>query len=364
MSTRIIRGAWWIDMRWERTRIRRKSPVNTKRGAEEYERRVRRELLDGTFEKREEEEPPKEIPTFAAFAVEFLSTYARANNKPSEIFSKETVLRVHLTPAFGQRKLDEIDSRGIERYKAEKLEQGLSPKTVNNTLTILRRMLVLATEWGLLKDIPKVKWLKAPKPEFYFLDFDEAERLVTHADDEWRPMIVVALKTGLRLGELLALRWEDVDLVAGRVMVRRAVARGIIGTPKSGKAREVPLSGEAIKVLKAHRHLRGELVFGDESGEMLTKNGTKHPLWRACKRASLRKIGWHTLRHTFASHLAMRGVPLISIQQMLGHSTIEMTMRYAHLAPAVNRQAVELLDQPASRPEKFGHQMGTKGALA
>ena len=147
-------------------------------------------------------------------------------------------------------------------------------------------------------------------------------------------------------------------------MVRRAVARGIIGTPKSGKPREVPLSGDAVKALKACSHLKGELIFGGEGGEMLTKNGTKHPLWRACKRAGLRLVGWHCLRHTFASHLAMRGVPLISVQQMLGHSTIEMTMRYAHLAPAVNRQAVDLLDQPTAGAEKFGHLMGTKAVWA
>lgn len=364
MSARFMKGHWFVDLRWERERIRRRSPVDTKRGALDFERRLRQQLLDGTFEIDKEVEPTQEIPTFAAFAVEFLSTYARANNKPSEIHSKETMLRVHLTPAFGKLKLTEVDMRSIERYKAKKLDSGLSPKSVNNTLTCLRRMLVLAMEWGLLKELPRVKWLKAPKPEFDFLDFEEAERLLKHADEEWRPMLVVALKTGLRLGELLALRWEDVDLIAGRLMVRRAVARGIIGTPKSGKPREVPLSGDAVKALKACSHLKGELIFGGEGGEMLTKNGTKHPLWRACKRAGLRLVGWHCLRHTFASHLAMRGVPLISVQQMLGHSTIEMTMRYAHLAPAVNRQAVDLLDQPTAGAEKFGHLMGTKAVWA
>lgn len=269
---------------------------------------------------------------------------------------------MHLTPAFGRLRLDEVDARSIERYKAGKLSSGLTPKTVNNHLTVLRRLLVLASEWGLLVAVPRIKWLKAPDPEFDFLDFEEAERLMAHADEEWRPMIMVALKTGLRLGELLALRREDVDLKAGRLMVRRSVARGIIGTPKSGKSREVPLSGEAIRALKSYRHLKGELIFCQADGSLFGKEMCKHPLWRACKRAGLRLIGWHVLRHTFASHLAMRGAPLKAVQELLGHSTIEMTMRYAHLAPAVNRQAVELLDQAVAtgaQPEKDGHQMGT-----
>ncbi|MSP59835.1 MAG: hypothetical protein EXR72_05745, partial [Myxococcales bacterium] len=110
----------------------------------------------------------------------------------------------------------------------------------------------------------------------------------------------------------------------------------------------------------SQRHLRGELVFSDDGGKMLKKGYCRWPMWRACKRAGLRRIGWHVLRHTFASHLAMRGVPLKAVQDLLGHATIEMTMRYAHLAPVVHRVAVEQLDRPT--PEGFGHQVGTKAA--
>ncbi len=80
---------------------------------------------------------------------------------------------------------------------------------------------------------------------------------------------------------------------------------------------------------------------------MLKKNECKHPLWRACRRAGLRRIGWHVLRHTFASHLVMRGVPLKAVQELMGHATIDMTMRYAHLSPHVAREAVKVLDAPA-----------------
>ncbi len=105
-------------------------------------------------------------------------------------------------------------------------------------------------------------------------------------------------------------------------------------------SREIPLGDQ----LEAHRHHRGELVFCQPDGRMFTKGECRHPLWRACKRASLRRITWHVLRHTFASHLVMLGVPLRVVQELLGHATIEMTMRYAHLSPHVAREAVKLLD--------------------
>lgn len=97
---------------------------------------------------------------------------------------------------------------------------------------------------------------------------------------------------------------------------------------------------------------------------MWKKNEVKHPLWRACRKAGLRQIGWHVLRHTFASHLVMRGAAMKVVQELLGHATIEMTMRYAHLSPDVPRQAVKLLDglgSDAAPVLNAGRQVGDKG---
>ncbi len=146
----------------------------------------------------------------------------------------------------------------------------------------------------------------------------------------------------------MALRWQDVDLVAGRLNVRQNVVRGIIGTPKSGKPREVPLSDEALVALKKHRHLRGPLVFCDLDGRLHRTPKVRWELERACKKAGLHQVGWHVLRHSFASHLAMRGAPLKVIQELLGHATMQMTMRYAHLSPEIARDAVKLLDQDST----------------
>jgi integrase len=340
---------WMIDIDYQhpdgtRERVRRVPRPNTRADAERQEREIMRGLATGTYGR----EAPEPAPAFDEFSKEFLSTYAEPNNKPSELQTKRTILDLHLVPYFKATPIDEIGAESLARYTATKLRAELAAKTINNHLTVLRKMLDVAREWKRIESVPEVKWLTVPEPAFDFLSFDETDRLIAAAAPEWQPMITVAARTGLRQGELLALSWCDVDLVAGRLFVRRAVARGIIGTPKSGKAREVHLSDQAVAAFKAQRprsQLRDSWVFVDPSGNMLTKGECKWPLWTACKRAGLaRRIGWHVLRHTFASHLVMRGVPLTAAQQLLGHATVEMTMRYAHLSPDVKRDAVRLLD--------------------
>lgn len=344
-------------------------PVNDKREAERAYRRIRlaaqdavdaddaAAFVDEIKERARGESGRSELnrtdqrlgPTLSEFKSEFLDRYARVNNKPSEVESKEAILRRHLVPALGYLRLGDIRRREIDAYKADKHKSGLKPGTINNQLGVLSKLLKVAVAWELIDSAPAVGLLKNPKPKFDYLDFNEADRLLAGAASEplWWTMILVGLRAGLRQGELLGLRRDDVDLVAGRLLVRQAVARGVVGTPKNGKGRTVPLSGDTVRALRRHRHIRGELVFCQDDGSLLTKGMCKHPLWRACRRAGLRRIGWHCLRHTFASHLAMRGKSMKAIQELLGHATMEMTMRYAHLAPVVHRDAVDALDGPS-----------------
>jgi len=237
----------------------------------------------------------------------------------------------------------------------------LSPKTINNQLSVLRRALRSAQEWGVIEVVPTIKWMKAPRADFDFLDFEEAERLFDATVPEYRPMVATALKAGLRLGELLALRQTDVDLVNGQIFVKRSVWKRTFGTPKNGLSRRVPIPPSLVRILRDHRHLRGELVFCQEDGALLTRDMIKRVLPRACRRAGLdRTIQWHVLRHTFASHLVMRGEPLKVVQELLGHANIEATMVYAHLSESRLKDAVAKLDEPApSRPDD-GHYLVTR----
>jgi integrase len=168
----------------------------------------------------------------------------------------------------------------------------------------------------------------------------------------------------LRVGELLALKWEDVDLKAASIRVRRTFWKCQEGSPKGGKPRTVDLGAEVRAILTAHRHLRGPYVFCRADGTRLTHSEVKNVVPNACRRAGLAKrLTTHGLRHTFASHLVMRGVTLVAVRDLLGHADIATTVRYAHLAPSVTRDAVRLLDsrvepawnQRARTPENAAH---------
>ncbi len=342
---------YFVDFRFKHSdgrveRVRMDSPVNTQRGAEQYERELRQQLLAGTYRRQEEAPEAAEVPTFSGFKERFL-TYSETNNKAATVEAKRQIIRTHLEPFFGRKRLDAIGVPEIEAYKASRLKLGRSPKTINNTLTVLHNMLALAVEYRHIDHIPHFKWMKRAITDFDFFTFEEAPRLVEAADGQWKTMVLVAMDTGLRRGELIALQWDAVDLVAGRLVVKRNVWRGHFGTPKGGRPREVPLTDRAIAALKAHRHLRGQYVFCNEDGTYLKNDTLRKHLNRICKRAGLREVGWHTLRHTFASHLVMKGVPLKAVQELMGHATIDMTMKYAHLSPDARREAIKVLERPA-----------------
>jgi integrase len=162
----------------------------------------------------------KEAPRFATFAEEFMSSYAAANNKPSEQEAKRSILTNHLGPAFGSMKLDQITVRDVERLKARMLAKNLSRKRVNNVLNVLSKLLRYALEMEIIARLPTIKSLKVPPQKFDFFMQEELERLIEAArvEPEWQTAVILAAEAGLRLGELLALEW-------GTSISRRACSR-------------------------------------------------------------------------------------------------------------------------------------------
>src|SRR5688572_23954561 len=215
-----------VDRSGRVRRVQRVSPVNNRRAAEKFEHELREQLLNSSEEEASGE--PLATPTFAQFAERFMATYAPTNNKASEVEAKKGILRVHLLPAFGASSLGRIGVAEVEEYKARKLTANMARKSINNQLTVLRKILATAVEWRVIASVPQIKWLKTAAPEFDFLTFEEASRLISAVAIEWRAAVTIALRTGLRQGELRALRWSDVDLQCCRLVVRRAVWRDIV----------------------------------------------------------------------------------------------------------------------------------------
>ena len=339
MSVRKIRNSWWVDFRFNRTRYRKRGPVNSKEGAKNYEALLRQKLLKGESIDSQEE---KRSENFKKFAREWFEVYVKNNNKHSEIISKESILRVHLIPFFGKTTLERINTQMIERYKREKMKTKICNKTINNHLAVMRKCLETALEWNILKDTPKIKLLKTPPQKFDYLSEFECQTLLANTSGDLHDMILVGLNAGLRFGEIIALSWQDIDLDRKVLSINKSIAKGKLGSTKSNRNRFIPMSEQLCEMFKS-RTREKELLFCEE-GKPLNQIKYCKLLYKACRSSNLRKIGWHVLRHTFASHLAQKGVSLKAIQELLGHSDIKTTMRYAHLSPAELRSAIDILD--------------------
>src|SRR5882762_4936280 len=187
--------------------------------------------------------------------------------------------------------LDQIGTSDIDKFVAQHKRTGARANTIRNYLRVLRRILSLAWEYELLTRVPrlhKVQDDEDEKADFKFLTFEQSERLLAgaRAEPEWWTMILLALKTGMRQGEILALRWEHVDLDRGVIHVRRSVWEGTEKRPKSKKPRDIPISAVREALLQ-HRHERGLYVFCDGEGKQFTKQECRRPLARALTRAGL-----------------------------------------------------------------------------
>jgi integrase len=318
-----------------------RSPENSKAGAQAYEAFLRHKLAIGqTIGKK----PLEERQTFAEFSRKWFDEYVVPNNRPSEHKAKRYILAASLVPFFGQFTIQEIGTRDIERYKAEGLRKGTSPKTLNNRLTILRKCLHTAYDWlGLPGKPPKIVWLKCAQPHTDYLTPEECETLLRNSEGVIYEMVLTALRTGMRQGELKGLQWDSIDWRNGSVAVRhsRSDYTKSLGSTKSNRERHIPLDIDLYEVLAARKRDKG-YVFLDEKGLPFDHYRLSRALTLVCERAGLRKVRWHMLRHTFASSLAMNGTPLGVVQALLGHSSITTTMRYAHVAPSALRTAIDL----------------------
>lgn len=187
-----------------------------------------------------------------------------------------------------------------------------------------------------------------------FYEFDEYARLVQAADAiHLRTLVVVLLggDAGLRRGEMMALRWCDVDLVRRQLQIQQSVWQGTTDTPKGGRGRIVPVTAALASALQRYRHQRGERVLYDDGGRPVRGHTLLDYHQAAQRRAALRYTtgGLHILRHTFCSHLAMRGAAPKAIQDLAGHEDLTTTLRYMHLSPAARDTAIRLLDdRPAN----------------
>jgi integrase len=300
--------------------------------------------------------PAKDVPTLAEFCPRFMDGHARANRqKPGGIAHKEGIIRVHLVPLLGSRRLDAITTEDVQRLKHDL--QNKAPKTVNNVLSVLNTMLKKAIEWGVLDVMPcAIKLLKVGEGSLDFYDFDEYDQMI-HAAQRVSANAHLAVllggDAGLRAGEMRALEWTDVNLKKRQIRVERNEWRGHITSTKGNRVRYVPMTVQLGNVLQQSRHLRGPRVLCHDDGRPLTQQVMIDLLAKVGRLANVRSNGPHILRHTFCSHLAMKGAPARAIQELAGHRDLTTTQKYMHLSRTAVADAIRLLDRPGA-PGDFG----------
>ena len=337
---------YWIDYYYNDKRVR--EPV----GSREEARIILAERLKDIRQGRNPELRRIRPMLFAEMVTEFLEKHARRSRDYRSFKSNTGILLKH----FAGLTLQEITPKAIEGFIAQRLASGLSKATVNRQRACLSKILSCAIEWGYYggeNPVRRVKRFRESPGRTRFLTREEADRLIEHAPRHLRPIILCALHTGGRRREILNLRWDDVDLDRGVLYFDQT-------NTKSGKQREIPISPALADVLRERRKIRR--IAGDAREWVFTRYGKRlgdiHGGFEGARRRA--KLGadviFHTLRHTFASWFVINGGDLYRLQKYLGHSTIALTQRYAHLSREHIQAGVRYIGPPA---EKDGHKLVT-----
>ncbi|RKZ30366.1 hypothetical protein DRQ36_05840 [bacterium] len=320
---------YYVDFTYKGKRIR-KAVGRDKKTAElalkDIEVRIAKEEYLGVYGQKR--------VAFKDFAKEYLD-YSKSNKAPKTYRADPTGIR-NMLKFFGDRLLSEITPQLIEEYKAKRLET-VKPASINRELATLSNMFTKANQWQIVSVNPmkEVGKLKGPPGRIRYLSYDEIERLVNVSAPHLKPIIITALNTGMRKSEILNLRWENVDLERRVIIVRET---------KNNEIRILPINEPLYGVFKTlPSRNKNEWIFPGKNGKPI--GSVKTAFKTALRKSGIKDLRFHDLRHTFASYLVMGGVNLRTVQQLLGHKDIKMTMRYSHLSKEHVKDAVEILTE-------------------
>jgi integrase len=309
---------------------------------------------------------PVERETVATFFASWLDG-ARSTLRPRTWERYEEYVRVHVVPGLGRAPLQRLQPQQLQRFYQDRLDAGLSSTTVHQMHAVIHRALAQAVRWNLVtRNIADL--VDPPRRRHHamrVLSADEVRRLLDAVrGTRSEALLTLAVTTGMRQGELLALRWRDVDLDVAQLSVAATVQRSqqhglVVAEPKTARSRRmVALTEGAVQALQRHRaavveeRLRTEtwteldLVFPNRVGRHQEAGRLMAEYRRTLERAGLPRIRFHDLRHTAASLMLARGVHPKIASEMLGHATIAITLDlYSHVTPTMQREAAATLDR-------------------
>lgn len=354
---------WWYKFTWNGERIRESTKQSNKRVAEQMEAAHKTSLAKGEVGI----EDRKQVPTLAEFArrfEEYIET--RCADKPATVsFYKGKVARL-LASELRTMRLNSIEEAAIETYAQARRKQqsrrksALSPGSVNRELATLRRMLRLAHEWKLIQRIPRIRLLRGEKPRDFVLSPQTEHIYLSTCPDRLRMVAILLLDTGLRMGEALKLRWEDVVLIPAQGAVfGYLIVRA--GNAKNSKCRNVPLSARVQRLFRELRPEASGLVLQRADGRPLAQTwlNEQHRAVREALKLTSEFVP-HSLRHTFGTRLGEAGADAFTIMRLMGHSSVTMSQRYVHPSPEnVERAFARLEALNEAERTRVGTTMGT-----
>jgi len=325
-------GQWWIRYADQYGHIHREK-VGPKSLAHKAYAKRKTQIREGLF--FPEKLGQRKDILFKDMAKLYLEDHSKVNKRS---YPSDCHVMVRLNQAFGDKGLSEIGPQDIERFK-ERLKQKVSLATVNRHLALLSGVFGKAIAWKKTKANPvrEVKKFKENNERTRYLTEEEEPRLKAVFPEKHWSKVEISHNTGFRRGEQFNLRWSDVDFHSRTIVVR---------IPKSGETEYVKMNDRVIEILRGlPSRLKGEWVFPSKTGKtpLNANNFVNRVFEPALEEARISDFRWHDLRHTFGSRLIMAGVDLRTVQELMRHKTIKMTLRYTHLSPSHTLEAVNKL---------------------
>jgi len=328
------KGIWYIDSYLKGKRIRRKIGPDKKLAEIVLKKWQVATAEDKFLDKKKK----KKCIRFHDLCDRYLVTYSKIEKRS---WDSDVHFLKRFKEYFGNIYLDEFSSLLVAQYKADRKDK-VKDSTINRELGVLKSMFSRAVEWDMAETNPvkKVKMFKVDDQKLRFLSEEEIQRLLENCSGDLHNIVMVALHTGMRRGEILSMKWEDVSLKANTISIPASNA-------KNKCNRDVPITASLMGIFKAiKRHPKSPYVFCHSDGKRFLD--IKKSYSHALRKAEITDATFHTLRHTFCSQLALSGVDIYTIKELAGHKRIEMTMRYSHLTSTHKQKALDKLNNKIS----------------
>lgn len=354
-------GVWWIFIDHQGKR-KAKKVGKDKRLAMEAAKKIEAKLTLGEPLVREKEE----APAFREYAETWITVNVPATCKPSTLRDYQCIMERHVLPVFGRKRVDAITRMDVKQFLMGKVNDGFAQSTVTHMKNVIGGTLNIALDDGMIRENPSHKLGRIFREKTLKDRIDPLNRMelsllldkFMELYPEHYPLALLLARTGMRIGEALALQWGDLDFNSRFITIERNFSRGKIETPKNHKTRRVDMSmqlSEVLQDLKHHRKVQTvkngwgsipDWVFVSKDAKTLHPNHWRNLVFnRVLDKAGLRRIRVHDMRHTYASLLIQAGESLAYIRDQLGHHSIKVTVDiYGHLAPEGNKAAVDRLD--------------------